>query len=52
LYFETGQGSALSADAHHGGDQQTIEARAYAVAWQFSRLLVNTVVGFIGQEYL
>lgn len=52
MYFETGQGSALSADAHHGCDQQTIEARAYAVARVFSPLLVNTVVGFIGPEYL
>lgn len=52
MYFETGQGSALSADAHHGVDQQTIEARAYAVAREFSPLLVNTVVGFIGPEYL
>lgn len=52
MYFETGQGSALSADAHHGCDQQTIEARAYAVARRFSPLLVNTVVGFIGPEYL
>jgi ethanolamine ammonia-lyase large subunit len=52
MYFETGQGSALSADAHHGCDQQTIEARAYAVARAFSPLLVNTVVGFIGPEYL
>ena len=52
MYFETGQGSALSADAHHGVDQQTIEARAYAVARTFSPLLVNTVVGFIGPEYL
>ena len=52
MYFETGQGSALSADAHHGCDQQTIEARAYAVARQFKPLLVNTVVGFIGPEYL
>ncbi|WP_407539277.1 ethanolamine ammonia-lyase subunit EutB [Deinococcus radiomollis] len=52
MYFETGQGSALSADAHHGVDQQTCEARAYAVARQFSPLLVNTVVGFIGPEYL
>jgi ethanolamine ammonia-lyase large subunit len=52
MYFETGQGSALSANAHHGCDQQTIEARAYAVARQFSPLLVNTVVGFIGPEYL
>lgn len=52
MYFETGQGSALSAGAHHGCDQQTIEARAYAVARQFSPLLVNSVVGFIGPEYL
>jgi ethanolamine ammonia-lyase large subunit len=52
MYFETGQGSALSADAHHGVDQQTIEARAYAVAREFSPLLVNSVVGFIGPEYL
>jgi len=52
MYFETGQGSALSANAHHGVDQQTIEARAYAVARQFKPLLVNTVVGFIGPEYL
>ncbi|RVT98900.1 ethanolamine ammonia-lyase subunit EutB [Rhodovarius crocodyli] len=52
MYFETGQGSALSADAHHGVDQQTIEARAYAVARQYAPLLVNTVVGFIGPEYL
>jgi len=52
MYFETGQGSALSADAHHGVDQQTIEVRAYAVARAFSPLLVNTVVGFIGPEYL
>ncbi len=52
MYFETGQGSALSAGAHHGVDQQTIEARAYAVARQFRPLLVNTVVGFIGPEYL
>ncbi len=52
MYFETGQGSALSANAHHGVDQQTIEARAYAVAREFSPLLVNTVVGFIGPEYL
>jgi ethanolamine ammonia-lyase large subunit len=52
MYFETGQGSALSADAHHGVDQQTIEARSYAVARAFSPLLVNTVVGFIGPEYL
>lgn len=52
MYFETGQGSALSANAHHGVDQQTLEARAYAVARKFSPLLVNTVVGFIGPEYL
>jgi ethanolamine ammonia-lyase large subunit len=52
MYFETGQGSALSADAHHGVDQQTCEARAYAVARHFGPLLVNTVVGFIGPEYL
>ncbi len=52
MYFETGQGSALSADAHRGVDQQTIEARAYAVARAFSPLLVNSVVGFIGPEYL
>jgi ethanolamine ammonia-lyase large subunit len=52
MYFETGQGSALSANAHHGVDQQTIEARAYAVARVFSPLLVNSVVGFIGPEYL
>ena len=52
MYFETGQGSALSAGAHHGVDQQTLEARAYAVARAFSPLLINTVVGFIGPEYL
>ncbi|QNH17376.1 ethanolamine ammonia-lyase subunit EutB [Xanthomonas sp. SS] len=52
MYFETGQGSALSADAHHGVDQQTCEVRAYAVARRFKPLLVNTVVGFIGPEYL
>ena len=52
MYFETGQGAALSADAHHGVDQQTMEARAYAVARRFRPLLVNTVVGFIGPEYL
>jgi ethanolamine ammonia-lyase large subunit len=52
LYFETGQGSALSADAHHGVDQQTLEARAYGVARHFEPMLVNTVVGFIGPEYL
>lgn len=52
MYFETGQGAALSADAHHGVDQQTVEARAYAVARAYDPLLVNTVVGFIGPEYL
>jgi len=52
MYFETGQGNALSATAHHGVDQQTIEARAYAVARAFNPLLVNSVVGFIGPEYL
>jgi ethanolamine ammonia-lyase large subunit len=57
MYFETGQGSALSANAHHGtggvgADQQTMEARAYAVARAFRPMLVNTVVGFIGPEYL
>ncbi|MFT6591311.1 MAG: ethanolamine ammonia-lyase large subunit [Rhodoferax sp.] len=52
MYFETGQGSALSANAHHGVDQQTCETRAYAVARHFKPLLVNTVVGFIGPEYL
>src|SRR5438132_1020846 len=52
MYFETGQGSALSANAHHDLDQQTCEARAYAVARKFQPLLVNTVVGFIGPEYL
>jgi ethanolamine ammonia-lyase large subunit len=52
MYFETGQGAALSANAHHGLDQQTCEARAYAVARAFDPLLVNTVVGFIGPEYL
>ncbi|QDM16411.1 ethanolamine ammonia-lyase subunit EutB [Tardiphaga sp. vice352] len=52
MYFETGQGSALSANAHHGVDQQTLEARAYAVARAFNPLLVNSVVGFIGPEYL
>ncbi|WP_395495049.1 ethanolamine ammonia-lyase subunit EutB [Acetobacter sp. KSO5] len=52
MYFETGQGAALSAEAHHGLDQQTVEARAYAVARAFRPLLVNTVVGFIGPEYL
>ncbi|MEK9713995.1 MAG: ethanolamine ammonia-lyase subunit EutB [Thalassolituus sp.] len=52
MYFETGQGSALSANAHHGLDQQTCEVRAYAVARKFNPLLINTVVGFIGPEYL
>jgi len=52
MYFETGQGSALSANAHHGVDQQTLEARAYGVARHFQPMLVNTVVGFIGPEYL
>ncbi|HEY0795162.1 MAG TPA: ethanolamine ammonia-lyase subunit EutB [Acidisarcina sp.] len=52
MYFETGQGSSLSANAHHGIDQQTCEARAYAVARRYSPMLVNTVVGFIGPEYL
>jgi ethanolamine ammonia-lyase large subunit len=52
MYFETGQGSALSANAHEGLDQQTCEVRAYAVARKFKPLLVNTVVGFIGPEYL
>ena len=52
MYFETGQGSALSANAHHGVDQQTCEARAYAVARRYNPLLINTVVGFIGPEYL
>lgn len=52
MYFETGQGSALSANAHHDVDQQTLEVRAYAVARRFDPLLVNTVVGFIGPEYL
>ncbi len=52
MYFETGQGAALSANAHHGIDQQTLETRAYAVARAFDPLLVNTVVGFIGPEYL
>jgi ethanolamine ammonia-lyase large subunit len=51
-YFETGQGSALSANAHHNVDQQTLEARAYAVARRYNPFLVNTVVGFIGPEYL
>lgn len=52
MYFETGQGSALSSGTHHGVDQQTMEVRAYAVARVYSPLLVNTVVGFIGPEYL
>jgi ethanolamine ammonia-lyase large subunit len=52
MYFETGQGSTLSANAHHGVDQQTLETRAYAVARAFAPLLVNSVVGFIGPEYL
>jgi ethanolamine ammonia-lyase large subunit len=52
MYFETGQGAALSANAHHGLDQQTVEARAYGVARAFKPLLINTVVGFIGPEYL
>ncbi|MBK0380807.1 ethanolamine ammonia-lyase subunit EutB [Mucilaginibacter segetis] len=52
MYFETGQGSALSANAHHGVDQQTCEVRAYAVAKKYKPLLVNSVVGFIGPEYL
>ncbi len=52
MYFETGQGSALSANANHGVDQQTCEARAYAIARKYKPLLVNTVVGFIGPEYL
>ncbi len=52
MYFETGQGSALSSNAHHGVDQQTLEARAYGVARHFDPFLVNSVVGFIGPEYL
>jgi ethanolamine ammonia-lyase large subunit len=52
MYFETGQGACLSAGAHHGVDQQTLEARAYAVARHFEPLLINSVVGFIGPEYL
>jgi ethanolamine ammonia-lyase large subunit len=52
MYFETGQGSALSAEAHHGVDQQTLEARAHAVARRYKPLLINSVVGFIGPEYL
>lgn len=52
MYFETGQGSALSSNAHHGADQQTLEARAYGLARHFDPFLVNSVVGFIGPEYL
>lgn len=52
MYFETGQGSELSSDAHHGADQVTMEARCYGFAKRFSPFLVNTVVGFIGPEYL
>jgi len=52
MYFETGQGSALSAEAHHGVDQLTLEARAYGVAREFDPFIVNSVVGFIGPEYL
>ncbi|MEM6898230.1 MAG: ethanolamine ammonia-lyase subunit EutB [Pseudomonadota bacterium] len=52
MYFETGQGSCLSSESHHGVDQQTLEARAYAVARRYKPLLVNSVVGFIGPEYL
>ena len=52
MYFETGQGSALSAEAHHGADQVTLEARAYGLARRYKPFLVNTVVGFIGPEYL
>ena len=52
MYFETGQGSALSADAHHGADQVTLEARCYGLARRYQPFLVNTVVGFIGPEYL
>ena len=52
MYFETGQGSALSAGAHHGVDQLTLEARAYGMARLFDPFLVNSVVGFIGPEYL
>src|SRR5207247_6725096 len=52
MYFETGQGSALSADAHHGIDQLTLEARAYGVAREFRPFLVNSVVGFIVPEYI
>src|SRR5699024_553060 len=52
LYFETGQGSELSSEAHHGADQVTMEARCYGFARHYSPFLVNTVVGFIGPEYL
>jgi ethanolamine ammonia-lyase large subunit len=52
MYFETGQGSALSADAHHGWDQLTMEARIYGLAKRWRPYQVNTVVGFIGPEYL
>ncbi len=52
MYFETGQGSALSSDAHHGADQLTLEARCYGFARRYKPFLVNTVVGFIGPEYL
>jgi ethanolamine ammonia-lyase large subunit len=52
MYFETGQGSALSADAHNGWDQLTLEARNYGLARRYSPFIVNTVVGFIGPEYL
>jgi len=52
MYFETGQGSALSSDAHHGADQVTLEARCYGFARRYKPFLVNTVVGFIGPEYL
>jgi ethanolamine ammonia-lyase large subunit len=52
MYFETGQGSELSSDAHHGADQVTMEARCYGFAKRYSPFLVNTVVGFIGPEYL
>src|SRR5699024_3305599 len=52
MYFETGQGSALSANAHHGADQMTMEARNYGLAARWDPCMVNTVVGFIGPEYL
>ena len=52
MYFETGQGSELSSEAHHGADQVTMEARCYGFAKRFQPFLVNTVVGFIGPEYL